>query len=134
GQARVLTNLFSTDFEESDEMPAEFEQVDINELRLSVAGAELTGEGSVALDNETPGPFGPDSPAPDGTINLTLTGGQALLDTLVNMGLLSQDDAMMARMMTGMLARPGDGPDTLVSEITLQPDGTILANGAPLPF
>ncbi|MEM1431326.1 MAG: hypothetical protein AAGG09_17870, partial [Pseudomonadota bacterium] len=47
GQARVLTNLFSTDFEESDEMPAEFEQVDINELRLSVAGAELTGEGSV---------------------------------------------------------------------------------------
>ena len=134
GQARILQNLFSTDFEESEEMPAEIEQVDINELRLSLVGAELTGRGSVALDYDSPGPFGPGSPAPDGTINLTLTGGQALLDTLVRMGLMMEEQAMMARMMTGMLARPGEGPDSLVSEITLQPDGTILANGAPLPF
>jgi len=134
GQARILQNLFSADLEESDEMPAEIEQVDINELRLSLVGAALTGEGSVALDYDSPGPFGPGSPAPDGTISLTLTGGQSLLDTLVSMGLIMEEQAMMARMMTGMLARPGDGPDTLVSEITLQPDGTILANGAPLPF
>ena len=134
GQMRLLQDVFSGEFAESADMPAEVENLSLNELRLSLAGAELTGEGAMAFDYDAPGPFGPGSPAPDGTVNLTLRGGQTLLDTLVSMGLVPQENAMMVRMMTGMLARPGDGPDTLVSEITVMPDGTILANGAPLPF
>ena len=68
-------------------------------------------------------------PLPSGTLNLMLTGGNALLDTLVNMGLVPEDQAMGARMMLGMFARPGDGPDTLVSTIQVNEDGSVLANG-----
>jgi hypothetical protein len=119
---------------EAGETPLEVSSLDIEELRLALSGAELAGTGGVDLDWSRPGPFGPGSPAPDGELSLVLTGGQALLDNLVRMGLLTQEDAMMTRMMLGAIARPGQEPDTLVSEITLQPDGTVLANGAPLPF
>jgi hypothetical protein len=50
------------------------------------------------------------------------------------MGLLPSDQAAGVRMMSGLLLRPGGGEDTLLSEITITPDGKILANGAPLPF
>ena len=65
---------------------------------------------------------------------MVLTGANSLLDKLVQMGLVDAEQAMMARMMSGMLLQPGDGPDTLVSEIAVSPSGQITANGAPLPF
>jgi len=34
--------------------------------------------------------------------------------------------------MMGMFARPGNGPDSLVSEIELTPEGGISANGLRL--
>ena len=58
-----------------------------------------------------------------------LTGGNGLLDTLVGLGLLPEEQAMGARMMLGLFARPGDGPDTLVSTIEVKEDGSVLANG-----
>jgi len=36
---------------------------------------------------------------------------------------------MGIRLMTGMFTRPGDGPDALVSEITINEQGHVLANG-----
>ncbi len=36
---------------------------------------------------------------------------------------------MGARMMMGLFAQPGDGPDTLVSTIEVKEDGSVLANG-----
>jgi hypothetical protein len=135
GQMRLLGDIFSEEAMEAGEAPAEVTELDLEELRLAVAGALLTGEGAFTFDWEAPGPFGPGSPAPDGEVNLRLEGGQALLETLVGMGLLPEEQAMMVRMMTGMLARPApDGGDVLLSDITVQPDGTVLANGAPLPF
>ena len=95
----------------------------MNEILLSLAGANLTGTGSLDFNNDGPVPM------PAGTINLMLVGGNGLLDTLVEMGLVPEEQAMGARMMLGMFARPGDGEDTLVSEITFQEDGAILANG-----
>jgi len=58
-----------------------------------------------------------------------LTGGNTLLDTLVDMGLVPSEQAMGARMMLGVVARPGDGEDTLVSEIEVNEEGQIFANG-----
>ena len=55
--------------------------------------------------------------------------GNGLLDTLVGMGLVPEEQAMGARMMMGLFARPGDGEDTLVSTIEVKEDGSILANG-----
>ena len=45
------------------------------------------------------------------------------------MGIVSDQDAMGARMMMGMLAVPGDGPDQLKSKIEINAAGHVLANG-----
>lgn len=103
--------------------PGTLETLGINAVQLSFAGAELTGDGDFAFNNEM------GFPLPSGTANLMLTGGNGLLDTLVGMGLVPEDQAMGARMMLGLFARPGDGADTLVSTIEVNEDGSILANG-----
>ena len=89
----------------------------------AIGGAELTGDGDITLDNSM------GMPMPTGVVNVMLTGGNTLMDTLVGMGLLPEDQAMGARMMMGLFARPGEGPDTLVSTIEMKEDGSILANG-----
>lgn len=103
--------------------PGQLNAVNVNEIKFSVAGAELTGDGDFSFNNEGP------IPVPAGVINLMLTGGNGLMDTLVAMGLLPEEQAMGARMMMGLFARPGDGEDTLVSTIEVNEDGSVLANG-----
>jgi len=51
------------------------------------------------------------------------------MDKLVQMGLLPQEQAMGARMMMGLFARPGEGPDSLTSTLEINAEGHILANG-----
>lgn len=103
----------------------------INELRLDMAGAELTGSGDFTFDNEDTETFD-GMPRPEGAMDFTLVGANGLLETLVNMGLLPQDQAMGARMMLGLFARPGEGEDTLVSRIEVTPEGSVFANGQQL--
>jgi hypothetical protein len=128
GRANWLIDIFDPAVSQGpmDAAPGEVHSVTVNELRLDAIGAELTGTGAFEFDNSGP------VPQPAGTMNLQLVGGNALIDSLVRMGMLPEDQAMGARMMLGLFARPGDGPDTLVSEITVQPDGAILANGQRL--
>lgn len=133
GMARLLVSLLDEEAVAAAAEPAQIEALTINDMRLTIAGAELTGAGAFTFDNADRATFG-GMPAPEGSVNLKLTGGNTLLDRLVQMGLVPQEQAMMTRMMTGMLAKPGEGADTLVSEITVRPDGSVLANGAPLPF
>ncbi|MEL7099287.1 MAG: DUF2125 domain-containing protein [Pseudomonadota bacterium] len=112
----------------SGAMPAELQSVALSNLVLRVAGAALTGNGAFDV---TPGMspiFGPLG-TPVGKVDLQLEGGNGLMDTLVAMGLLPEEQAMGARMMLGLFARPGDGPDTLTSSIEINADGHILANG-----
>ena len=126
GGSVILTEDFtSPEYAESMEAapPGTIESLDINAIEIKLAGAELTGDGDFAFDNSM------GMPVPSGTANLMLTGGNTLLDTLVGMGLIPEDQAMGARMMLGLFARPGDGPDTLVSTIEVNEDGSILANG-----
>ena len=68
-------------------------------------------------------------PAPTGSASLKLVGAKGLMDKLISMGLMSDGDAMGARMMMGMLAVPGEGEDTLDSKLEITDDGQILANG-----
>ena len=51
------------------------------------------------------------------------------LDKLIEMGLVSDQDAMGARMMMSMFAVPGSEPDTLSSTIEVNEQGHVLANG-----
>lgn len=124
GAVKMLEDVFAADFaEEMTGAPGEIEALNINELLLSIAGAELTGDGDFSFNNEGP------VPVPSGVVNMMLTGGNGLLDKLVGMGLLPEEQAMGARMMMGLFARPGEGPDTLVSTIEVNEDGSVLANG-----
>ena len=106
--------------------PGEIEALTVRELRLDVAGAELTGTGDLTFNNDAM------PPVPVGAINLQLVGGNGLIDKLVTMGLMPQEQAMGMRMMLGIFATPGDGDDTLLSTIEFTPEGGIVANGQPL--
>ncbi len=126
GKANWLVDVFDPAYAENpgEAAPGQLHEANVNELRLSIAGAELTGDGAFTFDNTDPA-----MPKPAGALNLQLVGGNGLLDKLVQMGLIPEDQAMGARMMLGLFARPGGGEDTLVSTIEVQPDGAVLANG-----
>ena len=113
---------------DGDSFPGELHSVDINALQLTVAGAEFTGSGGFTFDNDDLETFD-GFPAPTGGIELKLVGGNALLDKLVEMGLIPKEQAMGARMMTGLFANAGEGEDELVSKIEIGADGSISANG-----
>ncbi|MCG7520637.1 DUF2125 domain-containing protein [Ruegeria sp. Ofav3-42] len=132
GTAKVLMNFFdpavAEDLEFSDEAPGELHSLKINELLVSLVGAKLTGEGDFTFDNSNTEEFD-GMPTPTGVAKLKLVGANALIDKLIGMGLVSDSDAMGARMMMGLMAVPGEEPDTLNSEIEFTSDGQILANG-----
>lgn len=110
--------------------PGELHSLDINELRLDIAGAELTGTGALTFDNTDLVSFD-GVPAPTGSINLQLTGGNGLLDKLVALGLVPADTAMQVRMMTAMFAKAGAAPDTLESAVEFRDKG-FYVNGQRL--
>jgi len=114
-----------------NEVPGELHAVTLNGLTLSAAGALLTGSGDFTFDNSDLVTFA-GMPAPTGEVDMKLVGGNGLIDKLVGMGLLPEEQAMGARMMLGLFARPGDGEDTLVSKIEVKGDGSVSANGQRL--
>lgn len=105
-------------------IPGELDALTLNQLEVKLVGADLTGTGAVTFDNNAGG-----MPKPTGAVDLTLTGGNGLIDKVTKMGLVPQDQAMGARMMLGMFAKPGEGADTMTSKIEFKADGSILANG-----
>ncbi|MCG6904276.1 MAG: DUF2125 domain-containing protein, partial [Rhodobacter sp.] len=134
GKANWLIDIFDPEnAEKMDmEMPAELHALDINAMQLSIAGAELTGNGAFTFNMKDLSTFD-GMPAPTGAIDLKLVGGNGLIDKLIAMGLLPEEQAMGARMMLGLFARPGDGPDTLTSKIEVDgATGAVSANGQRL--
>jgi hypothetical protein len=130
GTQRVLQTLTDTD-PQNQMVPVEFTSLNLNDLLVSIIGAQLTGEGSFQLDPSAPGMV-PGVPAAVGKVELRLNGANALIDRLVQIGIMQPQDVMGVRMMMGMAARPGDTPDSLVSTIQLTPDGGLIANGMQL--
>ena len=132
GKVKMLVDLMDPGameaVEQGEGSPGELTALDLNGLTVSVAGAELTGDGAFTFDNSDTTTFD-GMPAPTGAVDLKLVGGNGLLDTLVAMGLLPEDQAMGARMMMGMFAVPGEGEDTLTSKIEVSGDGQVKANG-----
>ncbi len=124
GTARMAINIF--DPKEAETIagapPGQLDSLDIHELKVSAAGAELTGTGAMTFDNSGP------TPQPLGSVDMQLQGGNGLIDKLVAMGLLPEDQAMGARMMMGLFAVPS-GEDTLTSKVEFKEDGGIYANG-----
>lgn len=132
GKAKMLFDVFDAEqmaeLEKGDTIPAELNALTLNKLLVSVAGAELTGEGAFTFDNSDMTSFD-GLPKPTGGVEVQLVGGNGLIDKLVQMGLLPEEQAMGARMMMGMFARPGAGEDTLTSALEVNEQGHVLANG-----
>lgn len=115
-----------------DAPPGQLNSFDVTQLNLKIAGAELTGEGAFTFDNSGP-TIAEGVPMPTGSLSLMATGVNGLIDKLVQMGLVPQDQAMQGKMMMGMFALPGEGPDTLVSDIEFK-DGSMKINGMEMPL
>jgi hypothetical protein len=130
GKLRLFADLYDEQAMGND-VPGEFTEVSIDALTLSALGAELTGSGTFTVDNAATG-FIPDAPKLVGVLDLALSGADALLQNLTAIGILTPEDVMGARMMMGMMARPGPTPDSLVSKIELTPQGGLIANGLQL--
>lgn len=132
GKGKLLFDLFDPvaveAMEDGNNEPGELNAVSIKELLVSAAGAKLTGTGDFTFNNADLETFD-GMPAPDGVANIKLVGANGLIDNLIQMGLLSDSDAMGARMMMGMFGVPGEGEDTLTSEIKVSEDGQVHANG-----
>ncbi len=103
------------------------ESLNLTQLGLKVAGAALDATGAFTFDNSM------GMPMPLGEANVTVTGANKLIDGLIATGLLTQEDAMGARMMMGMFMVPA-GEDTLTSKIEAKEGMQILVNGQPLPM
>ncbi len=115
---------------EGVEPPGELTSLDLSQVLVKAAGAEVGATGALTFDNTDLVSF-QGAPAPSGTINVTIKGVNALIDNLIAMGLLPSDQAIGARMMLGLFARPGAGPDELTSLIEFK-DGGVFANGQQL--
>lgn len=128
GHLRILVDLMNPASTANLMMgvnPAEPVDMTLNELRISAAGAMLTGTGSATF---APGPI----PQPVGAVDLQLSGANALMDRLQASGLLPIEQIAMARGLLGAFARPGATPDTLETTIQFTEGGGITANGVPL--
>lgn len=132
GQVTPFINLFDPSemarLDATGQTPGELNTLTLKDLTIEAAGAKLGGTGSFTFDNTDLQTFG-GFPRPNGTVSLTLDGANALIDKLIEMGLISSEDAMGARMMMSMFAVPGDGPDSLKSSLTINEQGHVLANG-----
>jgi hypothetical protein len=132
GKARVLFDFLdpavAASLEQSGEAPVELNALTINKLLVSLVGTSLSGSGAFTFDNSDLATFD-GIPRPAGQIDLKLVGANALLDKLIAMGFVADEEAMGARMMMGMLAVPGEDPDTLNSKLEINNQGHVLANG-----
>lgn len=128
GKVRLLQDLTTPPGDDSRDIPGELHALTIKDLQLKAVGAALTGSGDFTFDNSDTQTFG-GMPRPAGRADLSLAGGNALLDRLIALGVVPQDQAMGFRMMLALFARPGAGPDTLTSTVEITPEGQILANG-----
>ncbi|MCB1365623.1 MAG: DUF2125 domain-containing protein [Rhodobacteraceae bacterium] len=130
GKVKVLFDLLDPESAAmmEDQPPGELHALTIRNLLVSAVGASLSGTGDFTFDNSDLQSFD-GMPKPAGKADLTLVGANGLIDKLIQMGFVSDQDAMGARMMMGMLAVPGDAPDTLNSTIEINEQGHIMANG-----
>ncbi|MBS1302327.1 DUF2125 domain-containing protein [Loktanella sp. SALINAS62] len=128
GTAQLTQSLMDTP--ENTQMqgfPGRLLGLNINEISLNAAGALLNAVGAFTFNENGP-QTAPGIPAAQGEATITLEGANQLIDSLIAMGVVPQDQAMMGRMMLGMFTSPV-GDDTLETVIKVTPDGQVLANG-----
>lgn len=115
---------------ENADMPMELHTLALNNLRVALAGALITGSGDFTFDNSDLETFD-GMPRPEGSALIEIMGLNSLMDNLVTMGLVPQDQIMGGRMMLGMFAR-NTGDDQLESRLEINDQGHVIVNGQRL--
>ncbi|MES2667742.1 MAG: DUF2125 domain-containing protein [Pseudomonadota bacterium] len=115
---------------QGDKTPGQINSLEVTQLEARAGGAEVKGTGSFTFDN-TDLVTWDGVPTPTGKMDLTIKGANGVLDKLVAMGMVPEDQAMGARMMIAMFAKPGAGPDELTSSLEFKDKG-FFANGQKL--
>jgi len=127
GAANWLVDIMDPETKDT-ERKGELHSLNLKTLAIMAAGAKLTGNADFSFDNNDLETFG-GLPAPSGNAHFDTSGVNALIDTMIKLGIMSSDDAMDARMGLSMIAIAGQQDDTLVSDIVVTPGGQITANG-----
>ena len=128
GKGAWLTDIFAQGgMVGTSDMPVRLDSLDLAQVLLKLAAAEVNANGALTFDNSDLQTF-QGFPAPEGKVTVNLSGVSALLDKLVAMGFISADDLTGVRMGLAMFARPGPGPDQLISEIEFREKG-LFVNG-----
>ncbi len=117
--------------DEEGGVPGEINSVNLREFIIDAVGGKIAGTGAFTFDNSDMESFD-GMPRPEGKLDLSVSGANGLIDKLIGMGLMSDEDAMGARMMMGMFTVPGAEPDTATSVIEVNAEGHVLANGQRL--
>jgi|GEM_PF-2621214 len=123
--AELIQPIFMMESADNPMEVVRVDEVNINKVFLNAAGAEVTAEGSMTVDNS--GPF----PMPNGGVDISVGGVQGLAQKLVDLGLIDQMQVGMAMGMMMAFALPGEETDTFTSKIEFK-EGGIFANGQPI--
>jgi hypothetical protein len=126
----TLTESIFDEAAMGESSPPDINSLDLTQLTFKGVGAEVTGSGALTFDNSDTVTF-QGMPKPTGTLTFNASGVNGLIDKLTAMGLIPEDQLMGARMMMGMFAKPGEGEDTLVSDVEFK-DGGLFVNGMQL--
>ncbi len=97
---------------------------------MTGAGTETTGSGAFTFDNSDMESFD-GLPRPEGRADFEASGIEGLIETLVSMGVMTQDDAFGARMGLGMVTDMV-GDDSYRSEVEINAEGHVIVNGQRL--
>jgi hypothetical protein len=111
----------------SGDLPFKLQGLAMTGLDLRGLGVGVTGEGAFAFDNTDTTTYD-GLPRPIGTGTVTVTGANAMMDKLTQLGWLSAEEIMGFRMGLAMIANP-TGEDMLTSSVEMTADGQIIVNG-----
>lgn len=133
GTANWAFDIFDSAQQEANanKVPGELHSLNITQLQAKAAGAEVTGTGTFTFDN-TDLVTWEGMPTPTGTLTLAMTGVNGLIDKLVGAGFVPEDQAMGARMMIAMFAKPVDGAEDSMTSVLEFKDKGFFANGQQL--
>lgn len=113
-----------------DDLPLDILSVSLDDLLLSGIGAKLTGNGALTFDRTDLATFD-GIPAPTGILRFAANGVNALIDRAANAGLITAEALTPLRFGLAFIAKPGDGPDTLISKVEFR-DKSFFLNGQKL--
>ncbi len=107
--------------------PISLERLMINDVSVSAVGAAAEANGTFTLDFDDLDTFD-GFPRPEGEGYLAVTGANALIDRLTTMGLIGPEEAGMARLGMGFIAR-ATGDDAFETAVEINEAGEVYVNG-----